>query len=163
MLLINNNTEKAVNLSCEMGHYKGNGDTIVHYSHDNTDYQLFNFTRAIKPKAPYGTNTNNYDGQCDIITNYMILNAPAYLDDYYTNFWFTESSYYIPDSVYLHLMNQSVQISMGNATWFSDNGHGEFAYTHGIRDEYNNYRSPIHLIWRSRSDLQGYMVRCKSS
>ena len=149
-----NNTGKAVHLSCERGYYEGNGFTIVQYSGDTATYMKFEFISSISAKNPYGNNTNNYDGECDILTNFMIINNPNYLDNYYTDFWFTESSYHIPDGVYLNLMNESVQISMGNATWFNDNGHGEFAYTHGIRDEYNNYRSPIHLIWRSRSDLQ---------
>jgi hypothetical protein len=85
----------------------------------------------------------------------MIQNVPDYIKNNYVSLKLNGTSIYVPDNVYLILMDyNNISLSIDNETWWSDSGHGEFAFTPGIRNEYNKYRSPIHLIWRTRPDIQ---------
>ncbi len=150
--IISINNSKAVHLSCEQGNSFGNPYEEINIK--NITYKIFNFYNSISPREVYLNNPNNYDGQCDIITNYMIINSNIYINRY-ASFFFTKSSNCIPDAAYYNLMKLNVQmLPMDNATQWDNSGHGEFAYTQGLKNEYNDTRSPIHLIWRSRPDLQ---------
>lgn len=139
---------KAVHLSCEFSNYYYNFPATYQIICSDTSRLLNSICRL----KPYENNYYNYDDNCDIITNYMIKTLPSYLNNY-NYIYLTKSSVFIPDEVYKNFMMKNTTFNLANATWFSDNGHGEYAYTHGLRNEYNMYRSPIHLIWRSRDDL----------
>lgn len=144
---------KAVNLSCEQGNFEGNAG-YDHLIGQPNYYTIFNFLKSISPEDPYISNNNNYDNNCDIVTNFMINNSPLYANKY-NNFYFTKSSQYIPERTYLNLMLKNVvTVPMDNATHWMNGWHGEFAFTQGVRNEYNEARSPIHLIWKCRQDLQ---------
>ncbi len=151
--------KRAVHLGCEEGFHNGLAAQWVAGSPPCgccrviPDSSTANFYLSVIALPPYQANVYNYDGNCDIVTNFMLSNTPTYIESYYSNLSFTKSSKYITDGAYRNLMRSDVTISMGNATWFSDNGHGEYAFTQGLRNEYNDERSPIHLIWRTRPDL----------
>lgn len=139
---------KAVHLSCEFSNYYY---TLPTY-YQNICSDTVRLLNTICRLYPYSNNYNCYDENCDIITNYMVKNTPYYLNKY-DNIYLTKSSVYIPDIAYKNFMKRDLTFNLGNATWYSDNGHYEYAYTQGLRNEYDQYRSPIHLIWRSRTDL----------
>ena len=144
---------KAVHLSCEQGNFEGNNYTEELIG--EILYLTFNFLKSISPQGNYWNNLNNYDDHCDIVTNCMINNYPQYINKY-SNLYFTKSSRYIPDETYLLLMTQNlISVPLDNATaWPKYSEHGMFEYTQGLKNEYNENRSPIHLIWKSRADLQ---------
>ncbi len=115
------------------------------------EFPLYKF---IKPRDVYSGNTY-YNENCDIITDYMLERSPDYFKEKYNTLLLTGSSYYISDLAYKNIMTTDLATkSISLVTGFSDNGHSEFAFTPGIRNEYDTYRSPIHLVWRTRSDLK---------
>lgn len=146
----------AVHLGCERLAYTHNRFELTQ------DYfKKFDILTSVEVDTPYLSNPYNYNGQCDIVTNYMIAHNPRSL--IFTIFpgqlWFNKSSEYITDEAYLALMRtdlsiNSSNVAMFNATHWVNNGIGVYAYTMGIKNERNQYRSPIHLIWRTRPDLQ---------
>ena len=140
------NYNHAIHLGCEK---------VLHYNHNaKSTNDRFAIYDSITAQSPYSSATYaNYYYNDDIITNYMIEKNPEYIDQYST-LYFTRLSQYITEKAYLGLMKNSVGSAFQNGTHFLDDSHGELAYTQGIKNEYNEIRSPIHLIWRSRSDLQ---------
>ncbi|MBL7074163.1 beta-galactosidase [candidate division KSB1 bacterium] len=119
---------------------------------------IFFLYNSVKPDSDYIDPSASYqDDGCDIVTNYMIIYDPGYLNKY-NNFSLTKSSKYMSDEVYLSLMRTDIDdniVNIRNATAIYDNGHGEFKTTPGLRNEIDKERiSPIHLIWRSRRDLK---------
>lgn len=149
---------KAIHLSCEVINNEASlalirPGTVYDYEWQKLFLSVTNKHPDVPNPNQYATNTNNYDGNCDIVTNYMLKNNINYLKQY-SVFNLTASSKFIPDLVYKNLLDKSnSSLAMDNATWFSNNGHGEFAVTAGIKDENNNERCPINLIWRTRTDI----------
>lgn len=122
---------------------------------DHKDIWEFPLYKFIKPRAPYSNNTY-YNENCDFITDFMLEKSPEYFKEKYNTILLGGSSYFISDIAYNNLMTIDLKDkSMLLITGFTDtDGHREFAFTPGIRNEYDTYRSPIHLIWRTRSDLR---------
>lgn len=126
---------------------------VIHLGCESACYSNNNLATLVKPVGNYATNGGNYDNNCDIITNFMIEKKYEYLNKY-SVLNFTKSSIYVSDLAYLNLMRNDLTINMDNVTWYSYYGHGQFDATAGLRNEYNDLRSPIHLIWRTRNDLK---------
>jgi hypothetical protein len=142
---------RAVHLGCEREAYVHNPFTA---SGPSGLYRTFDIDTSVKAQPPYTGNAPNYDGQCDIVTDYMLVRNPNYIKRYKAGaFWFTKSSEYISNNAYLALMRIDDSVYMYNATWYSNSGHGQYAFTAGIYNEHNTVRSPIHLVWRTRTDL----------
>lgn len=140
------NYDHAVHLCCEK---------VLFYNHNaESSNHKFAIYDSLTAHGNYSSSTNlNYNDNDDIITNYMIEKNPGYLNQY-DELNFTQLSQYITEKAYLGLMNSAVTTEYINGTHFYDGGHGEFQYTQGLKNEYNEIQSPIHLIWRSRPDLQ---------
>ncbi|MGH1363320.1 MAG: FlgD immunoglobulin-like domain containing protein [Calditrichia bacterium] len=116
----------------------------------------FYMPKAIMNKNYSNPNDSYPSISSDIVTDYMIEHTPDYLSNY-SDYSLTESSNWMSDSVYLALLTTEIddsQVEFINATRILDNGHGEYVYTPALYNEVGTTRSPIHLIWRSRSDLR---------
>ncbi len=139
--------DKAVHLSSIYFIYS---EEVANRKNSNR-FPLYN---SIKPKLEYTNPTLSYDTlYTDIITNYMLDHSIDYLNNY-KNINLTESSKYLSDKTYLAFLKKELKIDIVNSTSILDNGHSEFLITPGLWNEYNKKRSPIHLVWRSRHDLQ---------
>jgi hypothetical protein len=130
----------AIHLGCEQ----------VLFNH-NQNYELYN---SIIAQDLYSSIGYNYKGDKDIITNDMVKLLPSFLNNYKDGICFSKGSLYMSDTTYVNIMKSSITPLYINATNFLDNGHREYKYTPGLYNEYGETRSPIHLIWRSRPDLQ---------
>lgn len=131
------------------------GIRIINQQPDTIRRYEYPFYRFFRPRGVYSQYNSQYGGWSDIVTNYMLSSSPAYITSNYTELYLTATSFIMPTSAYLTLMRKDLKdILMSNATYFLDGTHGEFAFTPAIRTAYNDYRSPIHLIWRTRPDLQ---------
>ncbi len=131
----------------EVGQWVATNDSIV------AIYEL-PFHRFIVPREEYVLNNAQYREWGDIVTNYMLSHSPNYISGHYNELHFTATSYIMPEQAYLNVMRYSLKdIAMTNDTHFMDGTHGEYSFTLGLRNEYHELRSPIHLIWRTRDDL----------
>jgi len=147
------NKNQVVHLGCEQVYYNHNATETL--TEGGITYYKFEIYKSILPQSQYSSAiTSNYNGDKDIITNNMIEINPTYINQY-NNIYFTKASQYITDKAYLSFMKQAIIVNIDNGTWFMDaDNHGKYEYTQGIKNEYNEVRSPIHLIWRERQDLQ---------
>ncbi len=139
--------------SCKWDQDGYDGDPIV----DPLIYKKFETCKSVLADGELYSPTYTYESGNDIVTNYMIARNPTYCMNAYSSLYFAKSSQYISEAAYKNLMSREMDmtgIGIYNATWFSDNGHGEYAYTAGLFDEYGQMRSPIHLVWRTRGDLR---------
>lgn len=151
---INVNYSKAVYLGCEENIYENTNPIInrVYSKGDSVDYQTQFMLYSVTPHNNYINNPYNYDGQCDIVTNFMISNSPNYIQNNYQLLCLTQSSKYISNQAYLNLLRNDLNIRIINGTHYNDNGQGKYAIMPGLYNEYNQQRCPIPLIWRSRPD-----------
>lgn len=135
--------------------YGFNIDTLGISVSDTIRSYEFPFYRFIRPRGAYGPYNSSYGDWGDIITNYMLANSPTYVTSNYHELYFTASSYIIPERAYVNLMRNNMKnVLMVNATFFVWGADTGYAFTPGIRNEYLERRSPIHLVWRTRPDLQ---------
>ncbi|MFZ2323396.1 MAG: hypothetical protein WAV89_06850 [Ignavibacteriaceae bacterium] len=135
----------AVHMGCEQ----------IFQNHNIQDLSTgrFEIYNSVIASDAYINTWGNYDGNKDIITNYMVEKNPLYVN-IYNSINFTKASEYITNKAYLGFMKSIITKPYSNVTWFLDNGHSEYCYTQGLYNEYYELRSPIHLIWREREDLQ---------
>ena len=149
---INFNSNIAVHLGCEEGNYEG----LANINQSNSYHVQSYFSNSMIPTGDYTNfNIDKYKNSIgfDVVTNFMISNSSTYLRDNYQILFLTKSSKYISDLAYKNLLRKDLTIKFDNATYYTANLPRKFFVTAGIRNEYNEKRSPIHLIWRSRQDL----------
>jgi TolB protein len=145
---------RAIHLSCEQAHIVGNEAHAVNspvVRPDDCDDDLINHQAAYLDSVSWQPGylyDKGYDENCDIITNFILENSPSYIQDTYTEFWFTATSRYIPENAYLNLLRNDVTLPMDNATW-DTSAWGGRTVTPGLKTKYNDLRSPTHLVWRS--------------
>jgi hypothetical protein len=123
-------------------------DGVTHGTREKVEFPLFRFTRS----TPTGDSPNQvYDGNCDLVTNYMIANSSTYVPMNYREFYLTETSYYMPDAVYSILSSSLVRnLKTNRATRTSDRPIAP-AIIPGSRNERNEIRQPAQLVARLRN------------
>jgi hypothetical protein len=81
-------------------------DGVMRGTSDKVEFPLLRFTRS----TPRSDSPNQvYDGNRDLVTNYMITNSPTYISENYQQFFLTGSSYYMPDAVYSILSSPRIR------------------------------------------------------
>lgn len=138
---------KAVHLSCEQGNFLGN--KFRSYPSSDSYYRAFQFFLSIIPEGKYTSNQNNYAGESDIITSYIISRSPDYLSRY-QSFSFTKGSNYISNSAYENLSERNTFPEMTNATEYSADGIKKDEISPGNRNEYNEERTSNPLLNKIR-------------
>ena len=124
---------------------------------DGISLQTFPLYAYLQRNDPYVTSENEgYAGNVsDFVTNSMLATSPNYLlSRGYTQINLNATSYFIPGDAYRSLMRSDLSsIAIVNNTHWTNSGHGVYYITAGVKDGYNNSQYPIHLVWRTRSDL----------
>jgi len=127
-------------------------DAVPDGNIDRIIYPVYEF---VKKLSNYTSDCGAYPDSADFITNFMISNSPSYLiNSTYSTIYLTGTSHYMPDDVYKIFMSKEFQgRTLINSTKYSSNP-SKYFFIPGIRNEYNKYRSPVNLVWRTNSTLQ---------
>jgi hypothetical protein len=146
--LISYSNRTIINISNQFAVHLGTEQVLYNHNLQSSENGKFELYNSITAQGSYSSIKGNYDSEKDIVTNYMIEKNPSYLNNY-SAIYFTKSSIYITEAAYLELIKGSVTASYINATLLSNNGNDEYAFIQGLKNEYNETRSPVHLIQRS--------------